>query len=62
LIRSRIETGQVGSTWACSRLEEWAQLERLVEKVGRIDPHTFGGQGFDALLAKLVRLTSPETE
>jgi len=43
------------------RLKELESLERLVEKVGRIDLHAGDGQGFDALLTKLVRLKSPET-
>jgi regulator of protease activity HflC (stomatin/prohibitin superfamily) len=38
------------------RLKELESLERLVEKVGRIDLHAGDGQGFDALLTKLVRL------
>jgi regulator of protease activity HflC (stomatin/prohibitin superfamily) len=38
------------------RLKELESLERLVEKVGRIDLHAGEGQGFDALLNKLVRL------
>ncbi len=38
------------------RLKELESLERLVEKVGRIDLHAGEGQGFDALLDKLVRL------
>jgi regulator of protease activity HflC (stomatin/prohibitin superfamily) len=42
------------------RLKELESLERLVEKVGRIDLHAGDGQGFDALLNKLVRL-KPET-
>ena len=37
------------------RLKELESLERLVEKVGRIDLHAGEGQGFDALLTKLVR-------
>jgi regulator of protease activity HflC (stomatin/prohibitin superfamily) len=43
------------------RLKELESLERLVEKVGRIDLHAGDGQGFDALLTKLVRLRSQET-
>jgi regulator of protease activity HflC (stomatin/prohibitin superfamily) len=42
------------------RLKELESLERLVEKVGRIDLHAGDGAGFDALLSKLVRLKSPE--
>ena len=41
------------------RLKELELLERLVEKVGRIDLHTGEGQGLDALLDKLVRLKAP---
>ena len=36
-------------------------LERLVEKVGRIDLHAGEGQGLDALLNKLVRFKTSET-
>jgi len=43
------------------RLKELESLERLVEKVGRIDLHAGDGQGFDALLNKLVRLKSTAT-
>jgi regulator of protease activity HflC (stomatin/prohibitin superfamily) len=43
------------------RLKELESLERLVEKVGRIDLHAGEEQGFDALLSKLVRLKAPET-
>src|SRR3984893_1402589 len=43
------------------RLKEIESLERLVEKVGRIDLHAGDGQGFDALLNKLVRLKPTET-
>lgn len=42
------------------RLKELESLERLVEKVGRIDLHAGESQGLDALLNKLVRLKSPE--
>jgi regulator of protease activity HflC (stomatin/prohibitin superfamily) len=38
------------------RLKELESLERLVEKVGRIDLHAGEGQGFDALLTRLVRM------
>jgi regulator of protease activity HflC (stomatin/prohibitin superfamily) len=38
------------------RLKELESIERLVEKVGRIDLHAGDGQGFDALLTKLVRV------
>jgi len=43
------------------RLKELESLERLVEKVGRIDLHAGNGQGLDALLTQLVRLKAPET-
>ena len=43
------------------RLKELESLERLVEKVGRIDLHAGEGQGLDALLNKLVRLKPAET-
>jgi len=43
------------------RLKELESLERLVEKVGRIDLYAGDSQGFDALLSKLVRLKAPET-
>ena len=43
------------------RLKELESLERLVEKVGRIDLHAGEGQGLDALLNKLVRLKTSET-
>jgi regulator of protease activity HflC (stomatin/prohibitin superfamily) len=42
------------------RLKELESLERLVEKVGKIDLHAGDGAGFDALLSKLVRLKAPE--
>jgi regulator of protease activity HflC (stomatin/prohibitin superfamily) len=38
------------------RLKELESIERLVEKVGRIDIHAGDGAGFDALLTKLVRV------
>jgi regulator of protease activity HflC (stomatin/prohibitin superfamily) len=38
------------------RLKELEALEKLVEKVGRIDLHTGGAGGFDALLQKLYSL------
>jgi regulator of protease activity HflC (stomatin/prohibitin superfamily) len=44
------------------RLKELESLERLVEKVGRIDLHAGEGQGFDALLTKLVRFKPAEVE
>jgi regulator of protease activity HflC (stomatin/prohibitin superfamily) len=43
------------------RLKELESLERLVEKVGKIDLHASDGEGLDALLTKLVRLKAPET-
>jgi regulator of protease activity HflC (stomatin/prohibitin superfamily) len=42
------------------RLKELESLERLVEKVGRIDLHAGQGEGLDALLTRLVRLKAPE--
>ena len=42
------------------RLKELESLERLVEKVGRIDLHAGDGAGLDALLSKLVRLKASE--
>jgi regulator of protease activity HflC (stomatin/prohibitin superfamily) len=42
------------------RLKELESLERLVEKVGRIDLHAGDGQGLDALLTGLVRLKAPD--
>lgn len=43
------------------RLKELEALEKLVEKVGRIDLHTgAGGGGFDALLENLFRLGRKE--
>jgi regulator of protease activity HflC (stomatin/prohibitin superfamily) len=43
------------------RLKELESLERLVEKVGRIDLHAGDGQGLDALLTKLVRMKTNES-
>jgi len=43
------------------RLKELESLERLVEKVGRIDLHAGDGQGLDALLTRLVRFRPAET-
>jgi regulator of protease activity HflC (stomatin/prohibitin superfamily) len=43
------------------RLKELESLERLVEKVGRIDLHAGDGAGLDALLTRLVRFKTPET-
>ena len=42
------------------RLKELESLERLVEKVGRIDLHAGEGAGLDALLTRLVRLKAPD--
>ncbi len=42
------------------RLKELESLEKLVEKVGRIDLHAGEAQGLDALLSKLLRLKAPE--
>jgi regulator of protease activity HflC (stomatin/prohibitin superfamily) len=42
------------------RLKELESIERLVEKVGRIDLHAGDGAGLDALLTKLVRFKAPE--
>jgi hypothetical protein len=42
------------------RLKELESLERLVEKVGRIDLHAGEGPGLDALLSQLVRLKASE--
>ena len=42
------------------RLKELELIERLVEKVGRIDLHAGEGAGLDALLTKLVRLKADE--
>ena len=44
------------------RLKELESLERLVEKVGRIDLHAGEGQGLDALLTRLVRLKASAAE
>ncbi|HLH93412.1 MAG TPA: slipin family protein [Xanthobacteraceae bacterium] len=43
------------------RLKELESLERLVEKVGKIDLHAGRGEGLDALLTDLVRLKAPES-
>lgn len=43
------------------RLKELESLERLVEKVGRIDLHAGNGEGLDALLTRLVRLKASES-
>jgi regulator of protease activity HflC (stomatin/prohibitin superfamily) len=42
------------------RLKELESIERLVEKVGRIDLHAGDGAGLDALLTRLVRLKQPD--
>jgi hypothetical protein len=38
------------------RLKELESLEKLVEKVGRIDLHASNGQGLEAILKGLFRL------
>jgi regulator of protease activity HflC (stomatin/prohibitin superfamily) len=43
------------------RLKELESIERLTEKVGRIDLHAGDGAGLDALITKLVRLKADET-
>ena len=43
------------------RLKELESLERLVEKVGKIDLHAGEREGLDALLTRLVRLKAPQT-
>jgi regulator of protease activity HflC (stomatin/prohibitin superfamily) len=43
------------------RLKELESIERVVEKVGRIDLPAGDGAGLDALLTRLVRLKAPET-
>jgi regulator of protease activity HflC (stomatin/prohibitin superfamily) len=43
------------------RLKELESIERLTEKVGRIDLHTGEGASLDALITKLVRLKTDET-
>jgi regulator of protease activity HflC (stomatin/prohibitin superfamily) len=42
------------------RLKELESLERLVEKVGRIDLHAGEGRGLDGLLTGLVRMKADE--
>ena len=42
------------------RMKKIESLERLVEKVGRIDLRAGEGPGLDALLCKSVRLKAPE--
>jgi regulator of protease activity HflC (stomatin/prohibitin superfamily) len=42
------------------RLKELESLERLVEKVGKIDLHAGDNEGLDALLTRLVRLKAPQ--
>jgi regulator of protease activity HflC (stomatin/prohibitin superfamily) len=42
------------------RLKELESLERVVEKVGKIDLHAGEGRGLDALLTNLVRLKAQE--
>src|ERR1700754_3778231 len=43
------------------RLKELESIERMVEKVGRIDLHAGDGAGLDALLNRLVRVKAPES-
>jgi regulator of protease activity HflC (stomatin/prohibitin superfamily) len=43
------------------RLKELESLERLVEKVGKIDLHAGANEGLDALLTRLVRLKAPQS-
>jgi hypothetical protein len=48
---------------AVLRLKELEALEKLVEKVGRIDLHAgAGGGGFDALLQNLYKLSRDKDE
>jgi regulator of protease activity HflC (stomatin/prohibitin superfamily) len=68
LIRRQEETAATRSLLNTARLMEenplllrLKELERLVEKVGRIDLHAGDGQGLDALLTRLVRLKAPES-
>ena len=42
------------------RLKELESLERLVEKVGKIDLRAGADEGLDALLTRLVRLKAPQ--
>jgi regulator of protease activity HflC (stomatin/prohibitin superfamily) len=42
------------------RLKELESIERLTEKVGRIDLHAGEGAGLDALLTKLVRIKADD--
>jgi regulator of protease activity HflC (stomatin/prohibitin superfamily) len=44
------------------RLKELEALEKLVEKVGRIDVHSGGAGGFDALLTKLYTLNGAQPD
>jgi SPFH domain / Band 7 family len=44
------------------RLKELESVERLVEKVGRIELHAGEGVGLDALLTRLVRLQRPDAQ
>jgi regulator of protease activity HflC (stomatin/prohibitin superfamily) len=44
------------------RLKELESIERLVEKVGRIDLHAGDGAGLDALLTRLVRLQRADAD
>jgi hypothetical protein len=67
LIRRQEETAATRSLLNTAELMEenplllrLKELERLVEKVGRIDLHAGDGRGLDALLTKLVRLKPAE--
>src|SRR6202000_363429 len=55
--RSLLNTAKlIESNPLLMRLKELEALEKLVEKVGRIDLHASDGGGFDALLDNLYRL------
>ena len=58
--RSLLNTAKLMEENPLLRLKELESIERLVEKVGRIDLHAGDGAGFDALLTKLVRLKADE--
>jgi hypothetical protein len=67
LIRRQEETAATRSLLNTARLMDenplllrLKELERLVEKVGRIDLHAGDGQGLAALLTRLVRLKAPD--
>jgi hypothetical protein len=44
------------------RLEELESVERLIEKVGRIDMHAGDGVGLNAPLTRLVPLQRPDAQ